>query len=119
MTTIRSKGTIMNEVPRPLMLGYVKVTVYTGSKERAELARSLTEFADRERFALGELFVQSNMMRDGSALVALAEAATARSVTAICVPDITHLGDTEMLQRETRRWLENKTGLPVLAAVLG
>ena len=107
-------------VPRRVILGYVRVNENTGPQDRAGFARSLTRFADREGYALGELFVQTDALAPGAALLAVADAARRREdVAAVVVPDMTHLGDTEERRTQMLAHLRRVTEVPVLTATSG
>jgi hypothetical protein len=101
--------------PRRVILGYGRVDEHTGPQDRAELARALTRFADREGYALGELFVQTDALAPGAAFLAITDAARRREdVAAVVIPDMTHLGDTEERRGTMLAHLRRVTDVPVL-----
>lgn len=102
-------------VPRRVILGYVNVAEDAGPRDRADLADSLTRFAHREGYALGEVFVQTDALAPGAAFLAVADAARRREdVAAVVVLDVTHLGDTEERRATMLAHLRRITDVPVL-----
>jgi hypothetical protein len=102
-------------VPRRVILGYVHIDKDAVPEDRADLARALTRFADREGYALGELFVQTDALAPGAAFLAITDAARRREdVAAVVIPDMTHLGDTEERRVTMLAHLRRVTDVPVL-----
>lgn len=100
---------------RPVLVGYIRMSLGTGSAARWWLRQMLTSFAAREGYALDDVLVQSALIREGHAIEALVTAVQLRGARAIVVPKMTHLGVGLHRQVVTRQWLEREAGVPVLA----
>jgi nucleotide-binding universal stress UspA family protein len=104
----------MTDHTRPLLLGYLR-KYPTMSDAELELAKKrLAEFAEREGFALGTVYVE-HLHNDPAAFDALIEAANRYEVTAVVVPTAIHLSPVGALQSKKAR-LERETGARVLIA---
>jgi hypothetical protein len=101
-------------MPKPILFGYQTVRLSTTPTEIAEGRRSLRQFAAQEGFALAEIFVEQDINRPCSALVALIESAVRTRVAAIAVPTPSDLGRLPRVQGLTRARLEREAGVPVL-----
>lgn len=76
--------------PLPLLLAYVCRPLLRTEGEFVRAKDRLTEFAEREGFALGELFVEEETTAP-AAFEALIEAASHDEVGAVVVPSMLHL----------------------------
>jgi len=101
-------------MPKPILVGYQTVRVDASRSDVARGRGLLGRFAAREGFALVGIFVERDVNRPGSALVALIETARRGGVSAIAVPTPADLGSLARVQRLTRERLERETGLRVL-----
>jgi hypothetical protein len=105
----------VNGVPRRVILGYVRAGEGTGQRDRGDLTGTLTRFADREGYALGEVYIQTDALAPGAAFLAITDAARRREdVAAVVVPDVTHLGDTEERRATMLAHLRRVTEVPIL-----
>jgi DNA invertase Pin-like site-specific DNA recombinase len=104
------KGTA---VVRPLILGYVRVTANSDSTDVDRLRRQVADFAEREGFALGEVFVEVEAS-GSSAFAALIDAALARRADAVVVPALQHFGRLPGVRVAMRELLERRTGVRVV-----
>jgi len=99
---------------KPLLLGYQQVRVDAPRDAVAGGRQLLAIFAAREGFALGEVFVERDVNRPCSALVALIEAARRCGATAVAVPTSEDLGRLPRVRHLMQRRLEREAGVRVL-----
>lgn len=100
--------------PKPLLFGYQMARLDTTQDELLAGRAALVAFAQREGYALAEVYLESDLNRPTSALAALIAASRQRHVTAIAVPAATDLGRLKRVQELTKRRLERETNVPVL-----
>ena len=100
--------------PRPLLFGYQRVRLMTPVADVVKARRALIEFASREGFALGEIFVDADENRPYAALNALIATARRREVNVILIPSLDHLGHDPSAQGAMRRRLAEEVGLRVV-----
>lgn len=101
---------------RPVVFGYLRIGRTQADLDRRTVGtrQVLGNFAEREGFALAQLFQESSR-GPALAMEAMIEAARFSVVTAIIVPSLWHLGDDDLQQRNALKRLEG-VGLPVFAA---
>jgi len=81
--------------------------------------RVIRSFADREGFAVAQVFTESPLDSHAMAMRSMIEATAFTEVVAIVVPSWTHLGSVDPLQqRRTRDSLQREAGVPVLSVVV-
>lgn len=102
---------------KPLLFGYQAVRLGTTRAQLVAGRDALVAFARAEGYALGEVFVEHDVNRPTSALVALIAASQAGEVKAIAVPSLSDLGRIPRVQQMTRRRLEREAAVPVLVVV--
>ena len=99
---------------RPVLLGYQQVQIGTPRAEIARRLRLLVDFAEREGYALAEVFVDDSADRPLSAFHALInQAKQDNQVAAVAVPTGDDLSRNAFARRELWIRLERETGLPV------
>jgi hypothetical protein len=99
---------------KPLLFGYQQVRLDAPRDAAARGQRLLANFAAREGFALGGVFVERDVNRPCSALVALIDAARRCGATAVAVPTAEDLGRLPRVRHLMRRRLEREAGCRVL-----
>ena len=84
----------MSNRPRPVLLGYIRADVLGSSTPVERVEAQLFEFADREEFSLGTLYVER-----GTAAAAfhslMTELAHDDAGWGVLIPDLRHLTDGE------------------------
>ena len=99
---------------RPVLLGYQRVQIGTPRLEVARRLRVLIDFADREGYALAEVFVDDTPDRPLSAFHALINHTRRDTeVAAVAIPTGDDLGWNGQARRELWTRLERETGVPV------
>jgi hypothetical protein len=93
----------MSHEPRPVLLGYIRADVLRSpaTAERAEA--QLVDFADREEFSLGTVYVERGDLAAAFHSL-MAELVHDDTVWGLVVPDLRHLADGE--QQVLRRHAE-------------
>lgn len=102
---------------RPLVFGYYSARAGISAERVMNERARLTSFAEREGYALAEVFAEP-AEQPSVALQALLDSAARRDVTAVVVPDMTDLGTDPVTQRVTRERLE-RAGIQLLVLVGG
>ena len=100
----------------PLALGYQQVRLDTRPGEIEAGRDQLVRYCQREGFALGEIFVESDINRQCSALAALIGVATANAPVTILVASANDLGVMPRVRAATRARIIRETGCPVVIA---
>lgn len=106
------------QLARPLVFGYVRapLAVPQARSASASLWRTaIARFATREGFTLAQVFVEARGEPPWTSLTSLLEAARFTPVTAVVVPDITHLGHTVDDCRTHRELIERQARCHVIA----
>lgn len=99
---------------KPLLLGYLNVRVDAPRETMVRGQRALTDFARREGFCLGTVFVERDLDRPLSALVSLIAAANRDDVRVVAVATASDLGSMPRVRQLTRQWLEREAGARVI-----
>jgi len=99
---------------KPILLGYQTVHIDTSAYQVRTARRELAAFAQREGYALTDVFLESAEENSFAALTAVIESARNPEVAAIAVPTSTDLGPMPRAQQETRQRLERESGVPVM-----
>jgi hypothetical protein len=99
---------------KPVLFGYQCVRLGTPPDQVVRGRRLLAEYAAREGFALAEVYVDDDVNRPDSALVALIAAATRGGVAAVAVPTLEDLGRLPRVRRLWRERLQREAGVRVL-----
>lgn len=100
---------------RPMIFGYMLVKVTAPTPTSLSDRRSIARFADREGFAVGQVFVEAWEAGPRVALDSLIEATVCNEVAAVVIPDWTHLGADPDTQQAVRLRVEINTGVPVIS----
>jgi hypothetical protein len=103
-------------VVKPLLLGYQVSRLDSPADELVNGRRVLSAFADREGFALADVFVEHDVNRPLSAFAALIAAARAGGVEAVAVAAAADLGRIPRVRQLMRSRLEQEAGVRVLIA---
>lgn len=105
----------MSTATMPLLLGYQLVRLGTTREQLAAGGVTLARFAREEGYALFQIFIEHDMNKPTSALVALIDTAKRDpSVAAIAVPSPSDLGRQARVQRLMKARIEFETHVPVL-----
>lgn len=98
----------------PMLFGYLNVRVDAprGAQEHGE--RVVREYAWREGYSLGTVFVEWNHNRPLSALMSLIEAANRDDVRVVAVPTPSDLGSLPSVRRLTRHVLMREANVHVI-----
>ena len=99
---------------KPVLYGYQTARAGTPAFEIDRGREALAAFAQREGFALGEIFVERDANHPSSALTALISAARRSGVAAVAVPTDEDLGRLPRVRRLMRTRLEREAGVQVL-----
>lgn len=95
---------------RPAIYGYMRVATDDDSGEEAKLIkRELAEYANREGFALEDVFTE-NARRTESAFYAMLDALKRSEVKSVIVPSLWHFARLPGLQDAMRYHIEQETG---------
>ncbi|WP_067799863.1 recombinase family protein [Actinomadura formosensis] len=98
---------------RPVMYGYMRVVGGDAMHgEIARLGRELAAYAEREGFALDEVFTEK-MDRSEPAFSCLIDAIKRNDVRDIIVPSLWHFARLPGLQDAMRQHIEHETGARV------
>lgn len=84
------RGGVYEPPVRPLALGYIREDRWMSEEELAKATCVLTEFADREGYALGTIYIE-RVERTPAAFEALIATAICDEAAAILVPGFEHL----------------------------
>jgi hypothetical protein len=109
--------TVKRTDEKPLVFGYYSARTSIPAQQTIDNRASVTEFADREGYALADIFAEPSK-EPSVALQALCQSAERRQVTTVIVPEMTDLGTTPHVQRVTRDRLEY-AGIHLLLILLG
>jgi hypothetical protein len=90
---------------KPLVFGYYSARTSIPAEQTIGHRARLADFADREGYALADLFAEPSK-EPSVALQALFQSAERRQVAAVIVPDMTDLGTTRQVQQVTCDRLE-------------
>jgi DNA invertase Pin-like site-specific DNA recombinase len=101
---------------KPSVFGYMNVTLHRGPDHAENDRRVMTAFAEREGFAMEEIFEDKDANSPLSALLALIEAANRSDATAVVVPRLADLGRLPRVRAELAKRLQREGGLRVLVA---
>ena len=86
----------MNSHARPLLLGYIRADVLTNGSQLPEVQAQLEEFATREEFSLGTVYVaQGDAPAAFHAL--MGEVTREEAAWGVVVPDLRHVTVVEQL----------------------
>ena len=99
------------------MFGYYSARTGVPAEQAVTTQARLTAFADREGYALANIFAEPSE-EPSVALQALCQSAERREVGTVVVPDVSDLGTTRQIQRATRERLEY-AGIRVLVLLGG
>jgi|tagenome__1003787_1003787.scaffolds.fasta_scaffold20899755_3 hypothetical protein len=114
----KAKSTMLElrevENVKPILFGYQTVRVSTPAGAVFRGREALADFAHREGFALGEVFVERDVDRPCSALTALICAARRSNVMAVAVPTTADLGKLPRVRWLMQHRLEREAGVRVL-----
>ncbi|ARP71754.1 hypothetical protein LK07_20590 [Streptomyces pluripotens] len=95
---------------RPTIYGYMRVAIDAeGSDEAEVIRRELATFADREGFALGDVFTESVRCAE-SAFEAMIGRLKQSDVKNVLVPSLWHFARLPGLQDAMRQHIERETG---------
>ena len=95
---------------RPVMYGYLRLVNGVSGVEDTEAARrALAEFAEREGFALAQVFTE-RLWRSESAFSPLLEAIKRYDVKNVIVQSLWHFSRLPGLQNAMRQHIEQETG---------
>jgi hypothetical protein len=100
----------------PIVLGYQTVRLDTTERETVVGRRILHEFAAKEGYALGEIFVEDDLNHPGNAMAAMIAACRYGEVDAVVVPSWVDLGRMVRVQQGTKQRIEHQAGVRVLVA---
>ena len=98
---------------RPLALGFLHVSSGVAVAEISAWRRALTDFANREGFALTDIYMEyAEAAMSGFA--SLVEAARRRRVNAVLIPAMNHFASLPSVQIVMKRLLEEQTGVQLV-----
>jgi hypothetical protein len=80
--------------PRPVLLGYLRADVLRSPTTAEQVRGELTDFADREEFSLGTVYVERTGMAAAFHSL-MTELVRDDSAWGLVVPDLRHLGEGE------------------------
>ena len=98
----------------PVVLGYQQVRLGTSEQDAAARRQLLADFAQRQGFTLGQIFVDDHAGRPCAALVAMIAAARSQQVSAVLVASPQDLGSVPETQRQLRVCVEREAAGRVL-----
>ncbi len=105
---------------RPVVFGYAQVVLTRAGLPRRDIStrKTLDDFAEREGFALAQVFIDAADAPRLVALESLIEAASFTVIVAVVVPDWVHLGRDPETQRRTQQRIAMGADVPVLSAAV-
>ena len=84
----------MSNRPRPVLLGYIRADVLHGATQVERVEAQLFDFADREEFSLGTVYVERGTTAAAFHSL-MSELAHDEAAWGLVVPDLRHLTDRE------------------------
>lgn len=99
---------------KPVLYGYLTVPVNAPRETLARGQRVLQEYAQREHYALGTVFIERSTNRPLTALSSLIEAANRDDIRVMAVPTATDLGSLPGVRQLLRQMLDREASVRVI-----